>query len=470
MTNLERWRLYMDGFSSPDQFIDFGFYYAISACLQRRVWYGPEHAPVFSNMYVILTAEPAIGKGLVIKQVSEVLKYHKLVNPKEFSNKPTPGIDPNASTLHKQLSEAIKQDDYEAATKHESRTGGNPEAKQKIIETPLKIPIAADATTFEALTKATAKSFRRIVYNRYDEKLQKNVPDSYGHSSLAFCLEEISSLFRKKTEDIVNFLLVAYDCGDYTYETKTQGIDRIKKCCLNFFGGTTPNFMHRSFNDSLINEGFSSRCFFIFANNNRKRPFEIPPLTSEQKDAWKHIIEHTGKLTELYGNVKFTDEAKEFQESWWSSFQDGNRPNTNIKLNPYYGRKKVHAIKMAMAIHFADSTEMVIGVESFKKALEVLAEQEMRMHYCLGLDRTNPLANVTEKVKKFLDNYPGKKFTFKDIYVEFYETFPGNDPKETCQAVLAHLEFTQQIQSGQGAHPVTKEPLMYYYSMTKSSL
>ena len=445
MTNLERWRLYMNGFSSPDCYIDFGFYYMVNACLQRRVWVGPSHAPCYPNMYVILTGEPAVGKGLVIKQVANVIKHHKMEDPKDFGSKNLPTTPVDIDTVGKLQVESVAKEDYENAIKHEA--GNNPEDKKqvKLYEKPLKIPVAADATTYEALTRSMSRAYRRKAYTKYDEKLQKNVPASYGHSSLCFCLEEISSLFRKKTEDIVNFLLVAYDCGDYTYDTKTQGTDKIRKCCLNFFGGTTPNFMHSSFNDSLINEGFSSRCFFIFASCNRIRPLWIPELTEEQKQCYEEILAHTSKLTNLYGHVDFTEEANTFLENWWNEFQQGNRPNTNVKLNPYYGRKKVHVLKMAMAIHFGESTEMIIGIDSAKRALEVLAEQEKKMHYCLGLDRTNPLANATDKVYKYIENLRGKTVSFKPLLAEFWQILPGPDFQNNLSLILDHLRETGQI-------------------------
>ena len=469
MTNYEKWMKYMDGFSSPDCFIQFGFYYMINACLQRRVWCGPEHAPCYPNMYVILTGEPAVGKGLVIKQVASVIKHHKMDDPKEFGTKNLPNTPVNLDIMEKLQTEAISKEDYENAIKHEA--GNNPEDKKhkdKLYEKPLKVPVAADATTYEALTRSMSRAYRRKPYSKYDDKLQKNIPASYGHSSLCFCLEEISSLFRKKTEDLVNFLLVAYDCGYYTYDTKTQGTDKIRKCCLNFFGGTTPNFMHRSFNDALINEGFSSRCFFIFAASNRIRPFWISELTEEQKQCYQDILEHTAKLTNLFGHVDFTPEANTFLEEWWNGFQTGNRPNTNVKLNPYYGRKKVHVLKMAMAIHFGESTEMTIGIDCVKKALEVLAEQEKKMHYCLGLDRANPLANATDKVFKYIENLQGKTIGFKPLYAEFWTTLPGPDFQDNLKTILEHLKETGQILDKLEDVPGGKQKV--YYCMKKSEL
>ena len=291
LTNFQKWRLYMDGFISPDSFIDWGFYYLISAALQRRVWLGPDHSRLYSNMYVILVADPGIGKGLVVKQIAELVKHHKLPDPNNGSlNKHL--LEKAPTEVDRAAIEEVAKADYTAAQELEGGStdkDGNKITRNKIYEKPLLFPVAADATTYEALVRSMSKAIRRINYKEFDEKVGKEIMKIYTHSSLCFCLEEISSLFRKRTEDLVHFLIQAYDCGDYTYDTKTQGKDRVRKCCLNFFGGTTPGFMQTTFDDQLLTEGFASRCFFIFAAKNRKTTLWIPELTQAQKSAYSDL-------------------------------------------------------------------------------------------------------------------------------------------------------------------------------------
>ena len=78
MTNWDRWQLRLREVTSPQSFIDFGFVYLVSSYLQRRVWTNADHQKLFPNVYIILVGDPGIGKGLVIKPVTEFLKGHKL--------------------------------------------------------------------------------------------------------------------------------------------------------------------------------------------------------------------------------------------------------------------------------------------------------------------------------------------------------------------------------------------------------
>lgn len=448
LSNFERWRLYTQGFISPDIYIDFSFYYLISACLQRRIWIGPTHSPLYPNLYIILVGEPGIGKGLVIKQISNILQFHKLRNPREDSNLGNGSAD-------KELVKAIAEADYDEAL--QKIRGESKSNKAKEIEKPLLYPVAAEASTYEALVNSLANSIRRINYKHFDEKQQKEVTLPYAHSSMCFCLEEISSLFRKKTEDLVNFLIQTYDCGDYTYETKTKGKDRIKRCCLSFFGGTTPGFMQSTFDDRLLTEGFASRTFFLYAASNRKTAVRIPDLSNEQVAAYYHILSHVEKLSLLHGRVQVSEKIWEFLEDWWKNASQ-KRVNTNPRLNPYYSRKPVHVQKLAVAIHFAESTDMEIGMWAFERAITMLDYAEKYMHMALGLDNNNPLAKPMAKIQKFLQQLGPK--TRKQLAAEFWTALPKG--LEDLDNILQHLCDHDIIEQFEKMNEKTKQTEVYY--------
>lgn len=458
----------MEWCNSPNNFIDFGWYYLVAAALQRRVWCGPEHRQLYPNMYGILCAEPGVGKGDVIKPVATFLKHHTIKHPGEKAaiiNKPTTLLS-DQEKFNLKTTQALEKEQYIKETAAEEKLNEGKDIK--IFEKPLAIPVASDAVTYEALVNAMARSLRVKNYLVWNEKEQQNKMDIYTHSSLCFCLEEISSLFRKKTDDLVHFLLQAYDCGDYNYETIRRGKDRIRKCCLNFFGGTTPGFMQSVFNDQLLTEGFASRTFFLFAAKNRKSSLYVPELTPEQIQAKEEILEHIGKLIELYGHVKFTTDTWLFLEDWWQKAQI-ERPNTNIKLNPYYARKNIHVQKIAMAMHFGESTEMIIDVPIFERALAWLATQEKNMHFCLGLDQNNPLAKVKDKIVRFILQ-SNKPVRHGQLMAEFWDSFPTGKPEDGLKDILEHIEVTGKIQKKMDIDPITKQPVITFIGMKQSEI
>lgn len=462
LSNYEKWRSYCEGFISPDCFIDWGFYYLISASLQRRVWTGPIHQKLFPNMYVIFVADPAVGKGLITRQVMQFLKYHR-IKPAELQQKEVEQKHAleSLSAEDKQVAEAVIKTNFEDASLVEGKKN------KRVFELPLTIPVGASSTTYEGLVNSLAASLRRINTVYYDEKLGKNVLKPYSHSSLAFCLEEIASLFRKRTEDVVKFLLETYDCGDYEYDTKTPGLkDYVKKCCMSLLGGTQPSFMQELFNDRLLTDGFASRCIFIYAHKNRKTSMFIPELKPEQEQHRQDILAHIKKLTTLYGHVTILPETQAYLEEWWKDAQIV-RPNTSHRLDHYYGRKNMHVLKLMLALHFSESTEMTIQHHTCLRTIEVLSKEEKKMHFALGIDNTNPLAAPAMKILKYLKNSEAK--SFRELLTEFWGILPGRPtPNENLMVILEHLTLTNKIKRIEKEDKVTGKNKPYWTTIKEA--
>ena len=256
MTNFDRWQLLMKDVCSPQSYVDFSFYFIISAALQRRVWCGPAHMPLFPNMYIVLVGEPAVGKGVSIKPTIEMLRHHKW----------KPEIkDVTDSMAHVVMGRKGEQNEEYAIT------------------------AAAESITFEALTRLTAQAARAVTYTTIDAK-GKPKKCTYLHSSVCATLEEMSSMFNKSADKVVDFLLVAWDCGDYHYKTKHMGEDKIRQCCLSLMAGTTPSFISKTFKHDLIGEGFSARTIFIYETTNRVVPMIKPEYTQQQLQAKTDLL------------------------------------------------------------------------------------------------------------------------------------------------------------------------------------
>ena len=200
--------------------------------------------------------------------------------------------------------------------------------------------------------------------------------------------------------------------------------------------------MQETFDDQLLTEGFSSRTFFIFATQNRKNVMWIPELSAEQEKYKQELIDHVAKLAYLYGPVEVDRETKNWLEDWWNNCQIA-RPNPNIKLNPYYARKNIHVIKLAAAMHFGESVEMKIPLDTFKQTIEFLDKEETKMHYALGLDNNNPLSKPARKILKYIES-AGKQ-TRKALLAEFWNDLPNgvNDLDEILEYLQSMSKLTK---------------------------
>ena len=395
LSNFEAWKFYMKDCISPESYIDMGFYYMISAALQRRVYLGSDNKPLFPNQFIIFVGPPGIGKGLVLTEVADILKHHK---KRKNLKLPTPA--PNGEgkideAAHEALMNEFRQQNPTVPV-------NVPGAPPKRPREPLAIPMAADASTYEGLVRAHALSLTSFFTN-YPSRLVKG--GIYTHSSLCFCLEEISSLFRKHSEDVARYLQRAFDCTDYEYAAKTAGLeDFVLSPCLNILGGTQQSFIQEVFKNQVLTEGFASRTIFIPESSPRAHTYDMFTFSPEQLAAKQQIVDHIGKLISLFGLVKQSPEAYEYIKYYVEKILPNKtlRPNRSPKLDDYYSRKRVHIEKMALAIHFSESTEFVVQVESYQKAIEKLDFIEKTMDTALMIGGRNPLGTLSEKVVEFL--------------------------------------------------------------------
>lgn len=430
LSNFDKWLSITEGLTSPQNYIEWGYYSLIASCLQRRVWTGPKHMPLYPNMYIILVGRAGLGKGIVIKRVAELLKHHRLPDPSLSKQQASKAI----TEADKLLMEEVKRQDYMRA----KDTGDAPEkgkdAALRSFDKPALFPTAPDDTTYESLVQVTAKALRRINFKSVNPETGQDFMGIYTHSSLSFTLEELSSLMKKHTENVVRYLLVTYDCGDYERDTKHQGKDRVKKCCVNLLAGTTPEYMQYIFDSNLIDEGLASRTHFIYAPQNRKRTLFIPELTPEQELYKKDLLEHIRCLSELYGQVRVDNETWDKLDKWWKGIET-KRPNTSPKLNGYYERCNMHVPKLAMARHFSDSLELYIPWSTFEEAIEISAKEEQRMHFALGLDASNPLAKPAKMIYQFIAVNGAR--TKRELLGEFWEQMPLGE--KSLDDILEHL-------------------------------
>lgn len=447
MTNFDRWQEITSGLPSPQNFIDWSIYSCIGSALGRRVWCPPDHDRVYGNMYTTLVGDPGVGKGGPIRMVSSLLTEHKLEDAK--SNTTFKGEE-------KTIADAVVDSDNKIAQEDMVRGKG----KDATMEKPLLIPVAADAVTYEALVQSMSYCLRRINYVKTEEDGKQRMA-IYSHSSQTFCLEEIASLFRKHQNDLINFLIQAYDCGEsYEYRTKTSGRDRILRICVNFLGGTTPSFMQEVFDDALVNQGYSSRTFYIYGAKDRKTVFFRPELTIEQREYKKELSAHVKTLTGLYGPVKLDNSTINWLQKWYAEYREKDeRSNTDSgKLKAFKARLNIHVMKLAMAMHFLESAEMYIPQSTFELSIDKILKEMSNMKYALCIGGTNPLAKTSNKILEYLQNQ-GRK-TETELLTEFWEKIN----KSQLQEVINFLTETDQAVVKMEKDEHTDITNMYYYA------
>lgn len=390
MTNYERWQLLTRKLPSPQSYIDFGFYMMISIALQRRVWYYDQQQ-LFPNQYIVFVGPPAVGKGLVLGQMAKLLRFHK----------------------------------YEK---------GTPIATSVGPEFPSLFPLGADSITFEELMSAIVKCTRRIT-----------TPDRqpYAHCSYAFLLPELSSLFKKKTEDVCKFMLNAYDCEPYDYHTKHQGVHVLRQLCLNFVAATQPHFLKEAARHGIFDQGLSSRTLFLFESERRFDEFHIDSSrTPESVAAEGELLAWLKQLSTVYGKLTYNEETSEYLNHWYKNIHCPVENSAIGKLRDYLGRKKVIAMKLAAAIHFAEEISYEIPLTAIQTAISMLDKIEPAIAAGLNMTGRNELHTATRSILSYIKER--KEVMKSELVIQFCVDLELTQ-LETC---LKELELGYGLKSG----------------------
>lgn len=401
MTNLERWNFYLKDYESPQLFIDWTYYTMISAVLARRVALNgrPDLRAsnlIFPNVFVVFVAKAGIGKSIAATEAKRIIQSF---------------------------------DGYDKSGKPTSL-----------------IKLGPSSVTIEALLRYLNLNFESI---QVPKELAGKDGKIYTHSSIALLRgEELGTLLREDTYDLVTFLCEGWDCGDFHRETKTAGVDYIRNMCITMLGACTPSWVQQNISSRIISEGFSARTVFVFADAKRfLRPRIL--FNNEQHVAREQIRTHIGALSKLYGEVVLTEDARCWQEDWY--LNRNKVLNTDKRLEDYYARKRMHLEKLAMLMHFADKTSLVLEVDDYERALALLNLTEQTMHQALLGSGSNPVYSLASNIHRYITQH--HKATFKRLLLEFFDEAPKG--QEDVKAALEFLVDTHQIRASAATGEMT---------------
>lgn len=358
MNNLspkEAWDLYTADLPSPQSYIDFGWLVLITSALERRIWYY-EQNQLFINLFVVMVGRPALGKSILLSTVADLLKELKT----------------------------------DKRAKVKTSGGGTEDAT--------RFAVGADCATFQQILQELADSRMAI---QVQDKDNKTIP--YSYCALTFLLEELSSLMQRHRDDVVKFLLRSFDANNYEYKTRHSEPVILRRICMNLFAGTQMEFMQEANDFKIFGQGFSSRTIWLFETQRRFTRFHIESSGGRNQEARKVIIEHLQHLSTLYGQLQYSPEVHAFLEDWYINTNAEKEVTGGPRMEGYYGRKKVHLLKIAAAIHFSSKYDLEITLDEVKQAIAILDEIEPRMAAGLnvvGRNRMSPFArNILDILK-----------------------------------------------------------------------
>lgn len=202
-------------------------------------------------------------------------------------------------------------------------------------------------------------------------------PNAVHFNSLKILSNELGVLLPQYDTEFMATLTDIYDGSPYRERRRSrkEGAQNIDHPQLNLLTGTTPSHLSEFLPAGAFDQGFMSRCLLIYAGDTKIIDLfaEIPADTAD----WATLKVDLKKIGNMYGEMKFTPEAKEAIRAWHNA---GGLPKPDHpKLLNYNTRRTRHLLKLCMVSCASSREDYMITLECYQEAMEWLVEAETSM-------------------------------------------------------------------------------------------
>lgn len=199
-----------------------------------------------------------------------------------------------------------------------------------------------------------------------------------SYHSLLCAVPELGVLLPAHDLGFLSALNELYNCYDLFEERiRSKGeVLRIEKPHISIISGTQPKYLGELFPEAAYGMGFTSRIIMVYAGTPvrvtlwGKRNFN-PGLKDD-------LISDLKQMAILRGDFTITEEAAAAIESWHLHGCALDAPQ-HSRLLHYNARRIMHTLKLSMAFSVSESNNMVITLDHWNSALELLLETEELM-------------------------------------------------------------------------------------------
>ncbi|HYE38164.1 DUF3987 domain-containing protein [Methylocaldum sp.] len=301
------------------------------------------------------------------------------------------------------------------------------------------IVFGPDVVTWQALVESMAKSTELV--------LDKTTGEYLPMSCITIASDEFGNFLNPDDREMVDVLVSLWDGkrGSFTKTTKMSGNDLIENPWINLIACTTPAWISGNFPEYMIGGGFTSRCVFVFADSKRQEiayPDEnVPPNFLAMQGS---LIEDLKQIAELLGEMKLTDDAREWGRVWYTNHWQNPPTGLNLEqFGGYLARKQTLIHKLAMVVSAAQRNTLEITAADLEFSAESISalEQDMpKVFLRIGQDKiTKGTTDITAYVQAH------GRVSKNTLFKHFVRTLSFNDFEASLRgAVQAGFVHYQQ--------------------------
>lgn len=179
--------------------------------------------------------------------------------------------------------------------------------------------------------------------------------------------------------------------------TRMHGGITVKNACINWFAGTTEEWLIKALGQDAILSGFFARVMAVIVGeqDNRHWATEYP---KDYEEVVKYLKTRVQALCMVEGEFELTEEADAYGKQW---FYNRKEPDEKL-LKPSWRREKEYVFKLAMLLSLADGLDLKIQWMHMEKAIQLMGMVRQGLPELIELVSQTPLTMAVKKVSDFI--------------------------------------------------------------------
>jgi hypothetical protein len=194
-------------------------------------------------------------------------------------------------------------------------------------------------------------------------------------NSLQVASEEFGTFLSQYEAEFMSTLNLLYDCTRYSEKKRSihKGEERIILAPqLNIIAATTPAWLSGTLPPTAWSEGFASRLILIYSGERLKKfPFQLDNTDEALELA---LTEDLKQIFELNGEFQVEQKFLDLLQAWHNT--DYTPEPEHPKLEHYLPRRHTHFLKLCMVCSASRSNDLILNMEDFQNAQELMLETE----------------------------------------------------------------------------------------------
>jgi hypothetical protein len=267
------------------------------------------------------------------------------------------------------------------------------------------------------------------------------IEPEWEHCGLIFAEEMTTLLGREQwgSEQMISLLTQAYD-GRMEDATLTRNVS-LENVVISVLMGSTIQWLRGYMNEQVFQGGFlGARCLIIpKGDTTRSYPWEpiIDPIErSALADSLREYAEHEPVAMTIDSG------AKRAYEEWYEVM---NRPShEDDRINAYFGRRRVHLLKLAMLTALSRGHVPVITLSDMQFAIDLLMHEEPGMIACFREILTNDSTGRMENLLAAIRNLGGHA-TRGEMWQRMRSRFTASQLDEALHTLLSLGEIGKRV-------------------------